>query len=64
MTDKTIKKKPKNLRLSVKKAIFLANEKILKVVNDLVSHKGSKICVGWIKIKFSNIVPKQKQNEC
>ena len=46
MTDKTIKKKPKNLRLSVKKAIFLANEKILKVVNDLVSHKGSKICVG------------------
>ena len=43
MTDKTIKKKHKNLRLSKKKAIFLANEKFLKDVNDLDSHKESNI---------------------
>ena len=43
MTYKIIKKKSKNFRLSVKKAIVLANEKILKVVNDLVSDKLSNI---------------------
>ena len=52
MTDKTIKKNPKILRLSVLKAIIFANEKILRIVYDLVSHKGSNVWVGWIKINF------------
>ena len=33
----------------------------MKVFNDLVSHKVSNVWVGWIKITFSKISPKQKQ---
>ena len=38
-----------------------ANKRKLKVVNLLVSHKGSNIWVDWINIKYSKIGPKQKQ---
>ena len=41
--------------------MFIAKERKLKVVNYLVSHKGSNIWVGWIKINFSKIGLKQKQ---
>ena len=43
MIDETINKKFNDLRLSVKKGTAIANERKLKIVNDLVSHKGSNI---------------------
>ena len=45
----------------MKKPAVIANERKSKVVNDLVSHRGSKIGVGWIKINFSKFDPKKKQ---
>ena len=49
------------MKLSVKKLAAIANERKSKVVNDFVSHRGSNIRVGWIKINFSKFDPKQKQ---
>ena len=43
MNNEIIIKKFQNFRLNVKKSQVIANERKLKVVNDLVSHKGSNI---------------------
>ena len=45
----------------MKKLAVIANERKLKVVNDIVSHRGSNFWVGWIKMNFSNFNLKQKQ---
>ena len=45
------------MKLSVKKLAAIANERKSKVVNDFVSHRGSNIRVGWIKINFSKFDP-------
>ena len=61
MANEIINKKCLNLKLSVKKLAVIANERKLEVVNNLISHKGSNIRVGLIKINFSKFDSKLKQ---
>ena len=61
MTNEIINNKSKNLGLSIKKPTVIANEKKLKVDNDLICHKGSNVWGDWIKINFKKIGPEQNQ---
>ena len=49
------------MKLSVKNPTVIANERKLKIVNDLVSHEGSNVWVDWIRINFSKFDLKQTQ---
>ena len=49
------------LNVKRKKLTVIANERKSKVVNDFVSHRGSNIRVGWIKINYIKFDLKQKE---